>query len=328
MSFPPLAITFGLTLLYAVAMLIFVATNVMFLVWMERKVSAHMQSRLGPMRTGGFHGWAQVIADMVKTILKEDIIPARSDRWIFVLASFVLFVPAFLTFIVVPFSPKIIARDLNIGLLYFLAIPSVGVLGIIMAGWGSNNKYSLLGGMRSAAQLVAYEAPRALSVLSIAIMAGTLSTVSIVQAQKIPFLLLQPLAFLIFFIASLAETNHIPFDLPEAEAELIGGYHTEYSGIRWAIFMLAEYANLLAAAAMATILFLGGWKGFLLPGPIWFLLKSYLLIFVVMWLRWTLPRFRVDQLMNLCWKFLLPLSLVNLGVTAVAVTLGTSLWGG
>jgi len=328
MSLPPIVVTIGLPLLYAVAVLIFIALSVIFLVWMERKVSAHIQSRLGPMRTGGFHGWAQTTADMIKILYKEDIIPAKSDRWVFIMASFVIFIPAFLSYLVIPLGPKIIVRDLNIGLLYFLAIPSVGVLGIIMAGWGSNNKFSLIGGMRSAAQIIGYEAPRALAVLSVDIMAGTMSTVSIVQSQKIPFLLLQPLAFLIFFIASLAETNHIPFDLPEAEAELVGGFHTEYSGIRWAVFMLAEYANLFAAAAMGTILFLGGWKGFLLPGPVWFILKTYFLIFVVMWLRWTLPRFRMDQMMNLCWKVLLPLSLINLGITAVAVTLGTSLWGG
>lgn len=327
MTLPPLLVTLAVMLLYAVGIVIFIAASVIFLVWMERKVSAHIQSRLGPMKTG-FHGWAQTIADMIKILFKEDVIPAGTDKWVFVSASFVLFVPALLSYLIIPFGPKIIARDLNVGLLYFLAIPSVGVLGIIMAGWGSNNKYSFLGGMRSAAQLIGYEAPRALSVLSIALMAGTMSTISIVQAQKIPFLLVQPLAFIIFFIASLAETNHIPFDLPEAEAELVMGYHLEYSGIRWAIFMLAEYANLFAAAAMATILFLGGWKGFLLPGPIWFLLKAYAIIFVVMWLRWTLPRFRMDQMMNLCWKVLLPLSLLNLGLTAAAVTLGSSLVGG
>lgn len=327
MKLPPLIAAIGLALLYAAATLIFIALNVLFLVWMERKVSAHIQSRLGPMKTGGFHGWAQTTADMIKILLKEDVVPAKSDRWIFILASFVVFIPAFLSYLVIPLGPKIIMRDLNIGLLYFLAVPSVGVLGIIMAAWGSNNKYSLLSGMRSAAQIIGYETPRALSVLSVAIMAGTMSTASIVANQKIPFVLLQPLAFLIFFITSLAETNHIPFDLPEAEAELVGGFHTEYSSIRWAIFMLAEYAHVLAAAAMGTILFLGGWKGFLLPGPVWFILKTYFLIFVVMWLRWTLPRFRMDQVMNLCWKFLLPLSLVNLGLTAATVTLVTSIWG-
>ncbi len=321
MTFTALLTNLGLSVLYAAVVLAIISVSLIFMVWLERKVSAHIQSRLGPMVTGGFHGWAQLLADMVKSILKEDIIPRKSDRWVFILASFVIFVPAFLSFIVVPIGPNLVVRDLNVGLLYFLAVPSIGVLGIIMAGWGSNNKYSLLGGMRSAAQIVGYEAPRALSVLSVAMIAGTLSTVSIVSSQKIWFIIFQPLGFLIYFIASIAEVNRIPFDLPEAEAELVAGFYTEYSGIRFVIFQMAEYTNLLAASAMAAILFLGGWKGFLLPGPIWFLLKTYLLIFVIMWLRWTLPRFRIDHLMNLCWKVLLPLALVNLGITAAVITL-------
>ncbi len=311
-----------------VGIFIFIALSVLILVWLERKVAGHIQSRMGPMRVG-WHGLVQTLADMVKLISKESILPAKADKWLFFLAPFVVFIPAYLSYMVIPFAPKLIIRDFNIGLLYFLAIPSISVVGIIMAGWGSNNKYALLGGLRSAAQIISYEIPRALSVVGVVMLAGSMSTVTIVKSQSsIWFILLQPLGFLIYFISTLAEVNRIPFDLPEAESELVAGFHTEYSGIKWSIFMMSEYANVFAGCALCVVLFLGGWHGFLIPkgepwssvvSLIWFMVKTLILIFLMMWLRWTLPRFRVDQLMDLSWKVFLPLALINIGLTGLFI---------
>lgn len=314
-------------LLFAAGCFSFVGLSVIILVYMERKVSAHIQDRLGPMRTG-WHGSLQLVADMIKMILKEDIIPSKADKAVFVLAPFVVFIPAFLVYLIIPFGPGWVGRDLNVGILYFLAIPSVSVLGLIMAGWGSRNKFAFLGGMRSAAQMISYEIPRALSVLAVVMLAGTLSTVAVVNSQdRLWFIALQPLAFIIYFIASIAETNRIPFDFSEAESELVAGYGTEYSGIRWGLFMMAEYAAVFAAAAIGAVLFLGGWQGPFLPPVIWFLLKTYLLIFLMMWVRWTLPRFRIDQMMDLSWKLLVPLALLNLGLTGGLILLADKIWG-
>jgi NADH-quinone oxidoreductase subunit H len=301
------------------------ALMVLFLVWLERKVSAHVQDRLGPMVVGGWHGWAQTLADALKLLLKEDIVPASADGMLFKTAPFVVFLGAFTAYVVVPFGASSFVTDLNIGILYIVAASSLSVVGIIMAGWASNNKYSLYGGMRAAAQIISYEIPAAMSIMTVVIYAGSLSMVDIVNAQKggiqnwfifrNPFIFL---GFIIYFIASLAEVNRTPFDIPEAESELVAGFHTEYSGMRFAFFFLAEYANMYLVAAVATALFLGGWTQVLpasvapqfLPGPILFLLKSLALIFLQMWVRWSLPRLRVDQLMYLSWKILLPISLV------------------
>ncbi len=294
-----------------------VGLSVMALVWLERKISAHVQSRLGPMRVGP-HGSLQLLADILKLVTKEDLIPAKADYWSFVLAPFVVLLPAVLAFLVIPINSSLIIRNLNVGLLYFLAIPSISAVGLIMAGWGSRSKYPLLGGMRAAAQFVSYEIPRALSVIGIIMFTGSLSTVAVVSAQtRIWNILWQPLGFLVFFIASLAEGNRLPFDLPEGEAELVGGFHTEYSGARFALFFMAEYAHLVAACAMITVLFLGGGSGFLLPSVVWFLIKVFALISLVMWIRWTYPRFRPDQLMDISWKVLIPLSLINLAIAGV-----------
>lgn len=308
-------------LLVTIVLVAIAAGSVMILVYMERKVSADFQDRLGPMRVGP-HGTLQLVADTIKIMRKEDIIPACADRTVFKLAPYVIVVPALLAYVVIPFTSTWIARDLSLGLFYFLAIPSVSAVGIIMAGWGSGSKYPWLGGLRSAAQVMSYEIPRALSVLGVVMLAGTLSTVSIVNSQSgIWFIVLQPLGFLVFFISSLAELKRIPFDLPEAESELVAGYFTEYSGMRFMFFMMGEYVAMLAAAAMVTTLFLGGWRGPLLPPIVWFLLKTFAVIFVMMWLRWTLPRFRIDQLMSVSWKFLIPVALLNIVLTG-AIILG------
>jgi NADH-quinone oxidoreductase subunit H len=299
------------------------ALVVLFLVWLERKVSAHIQDRLGPMYVGGWHGWAQTIADALKLLLKEDIVPDACDKVLFKMAPFIVFLGAFAAFVVMPFGAASFVTDLNIGVLYVVSVGSLSVIGIIMAGWASNNKYSLYGGMRAAAQIISYEIPSAIAIMTVIIPVGSLSMVDIVNAQKggllhwfifrNPFIFV---GFIVYFIASLAEVNRTPFDLPEAESELVAGYHTEYSGMRFAFFFLAEYANMLLVAGVATTLFLGGWTSILpgetqfIPGPIAFFCKTLILIFIQMWLRWSLPRLRVDQLMYLNWKVLLPISFV------------------
>jgi NADH-quinone oxidoreductase subunit H len=309
------------------------ALAVLFLVWLERKISAHIQDRLGPMYVGGWHGWAQTLADAVKLLLKEDIVPDATDKLLFKMAPFIVFLGAFAAYVVIPFGVSSFVTDLNIGILYVVALGSLSVIGIIMAGWASNNKYSLYGGMRAAAQIISYEIPAAVAIMTVIIPVGSLSMVDIVNAQNGGiqnwFLFRNPftfLAFFIYFIASLAEVNRTPFDIPEAESELVAGFHTEYSGMRFAFFFLAEYANMLLVTCVATTLFLGGWTSVLpggsqlIPGPILFFLKAFAIIFVQMWLRWSVPRLRVDQLMYLSWKVLLPISFaLVLGVGWLAV---------
>ncbi|MBF0490089.1 MAG: NADH-quinone oxidoreductase subunit NuoH [Candidatus Omnitrophica bacterium] len=301
-------------LLSGLAAIGFIAFSAMFLIWLERKISAWIQNRMGPMMTG-FHGTLQPIADTIKLLLKEDIVPKGVDFLSWWLAPFFVTVPVVMAFLVIPFSPKWIALDLNVGVVYICSVTSLCVLGIFMAGWGSNNKYSLLGGMRSAAQIISYEVPLLLSVLLVVMEAGTLSMQGIIHAQSHGWFILKPhltLAFLIYFISATAEVNRVPFDIPEAESELVAGYHTEYSGMKFAMFFVAEYTNMFIISAIATTLFLGGWQGPWLPGVVWFLLKSYGVIVLLMWMRWTLPRVRMDQMMSFAWKVLTPIALLNI----------------
>ncbi|OGX25145.1 MAG: NADH-quinone oxidoreductase subunit H [Omnitrophica WOR_2 bacterium RIFCSPHIGHO2_01_FULL_48_9] len=295
----------------------FISLSAMFLIWLERKISAHIQNRMGPMICG-WHGSLQSIADSLKLLLKENIVPSGADKLVWSLAPFFVTVPVVMAFLTVPFSKTLIVRDLNVGILYVASITSICVLGIFMAGWGSNNKYSLLGGMRSAAQIISYEVPLLLSIVLVVMEAGTLSMQGIVQAQEQGWYVLKPnlaFAFLIYLISSTAEVNRVPFDIPEAESELGAGYHTEYTGMKFAMFFVAEYTNLVVVSAIATTLFLGGWQGPLLPGLFWFLIKVYGLVCLSMWVRWTLPRVRMDQMMTFAWKVLTPLSILNLLVS-------------
>ncbi len=304
-------------LLAAAAVTAFIAVNALFIIYLERKVAARMQLRRGPNRVGPL-GLLQTTADMVKLLGKEDIVPAAADKALFGIAPIMVFAATVLVFVVVPFGRGIIAADLDIGLVYFLAVGGLSVIGILAGGWASNNKYSLMGGMRSAAQIVSYEAPAALTVLAVAILAGSLRMSDIVRAQPvIGYVILQPVGFVLFLIASNAEINRSPFDLPESDSELVSGFLTEYSAMKFAFFLLAEYTNLFLAGAFATTLFLGGWRGPLLPPVAWFFVKTYAVVFVLMWIRWTFPRLRVDHLMEFSWKVLLPIALLNLVVTAV-----------
>jgi NADH-quinone oxidoreductase subunit H len=296
-----------------------VPLNVAFLVLVERKVAGHIQLRPGPMEVGP-HGILQTLIDAVKLLGKEMVTPQPTDKLIFFLAPIIVVAPAFVGFVPIPFSPMMQVRDVNVGILLIFAFSSISVISILMAGWASNNKYSLIGAVRSVAQNVAYEIPLLLATMSIIIMTNTFKLGEIVQAQSsVWFIFYQPIAAIIFFIATTAETNRAPFDLVEAESELVSGFHTEYTGMRFSLFFLAEYTNMVIAAAMFTVLFLGGWHGPVFPGMIWFLIKTYFLIFVVMWARWTYPRIRFDQLMNFSWKVLVPFALLNLLITAIVL---------
>jgi NADH-quinone oxidoreductase subunit H len=335
------AITYILIPLIKIALLLAIVPGYVAVITLaERKVIAWMQVRLGPMRVGPW-GVLQMVADPIKLLLKEDIVPERADKWIFTLAPVICLIPAFIVLAVIPVGPPITIlgrtinlyiTDLNIGVLYVLSISSVGVLGIILGGWASNSKYPLLGALRSAAQMVSYEVALGFSIIGVLMLSGSLSLVSIVEAQKHSgyYVFLQPVAFILFCVCGVAETNRAPFDLPEAESELVAGFHTEYSGFRFSLFFLAEYANMLTVAAMAVTLFLGGWLrpfptvpqlAFLdvIPGVLWFLGKVIILLYFYLWFRASWPRYRYDQLMKLGWQYLLPISMANLIVTAVLV---------
>jgi NADH-quinone oxidoreductase subunit H len=286
---------------------------------LEHKAMAHMQARLGPMYAGAFHGWAQLVADGVKFAQKEFVVPARADRSIFSLAPAIALIPYLIVLIVVPIAPGWVAVDLDIGLFFVLAVMSVSVLGSLMAGWASANKYSLLGGLRVAAQLMAYELPLVLAASSVAMAAGTLSLSGIVQAWSPWWLLWQAPAAVVFFVAGLAELARPPFDMPLADSEIIFGPFTEYTGLRFALFLLAEYAGIVVLCALTTVLFLGGWRGPLPEqlGWLWTLVKIFLLAFVVIWLRVSNPRLREDQLQRLAWQALVPIALAQLALTGV-----------
>jgi len=320
-----------------ILILSFFTTTVMIFIWLERRLVGRFQIRLGPNRAGRF-GLLQPVADAIKVLIKEDIVPARGDKWVHWLAPVVVFVPALMLFAVIPIAPtydgaNAIFADLNIGILYIIAIGTLGIIGIFMAGWASNNKYSMVGAMRAVAQMISYEIPMVLSIIGVLLIVGSLQMGRIVAEQSIPFILLQPLGFLIYFIGASAELNRCPMDLLEAESEIVAGYHTEYSGIKFSLFYLAEYGNALAVSAIIATLFLAGWKQpfsqelFILPPWLWFVIKLFTVFFVIMWIRSTLPRLRVDQLMGFAWKFLLPLALINIFITAIEVLFWpTSLW--
>lgn len=307
-----------------VAAALFVAVSVIFLVYLERKVAGHVHRRPGPFEVGP-HGMLQTVADALKLLGKQPLKPDGADPILFWLAPMAAFAPALLLLLPIPFGPILTGLEVNLGLLLILAFSGVNVLALCLAGWGSNNKWALLGAARSVAQAVGYEIPLLLAVLAVTFTNGTLNLSEMVARQG-PYpwhwnIAIQPLAFFIFFVCAVAETNRNPFDLPEAESELTAGFHTEYSGMGFGLFFLAEYTNMIVVCSVCTALFLGGWQGPFLPGFWWFLAKMYVLLLVMMWFRWTFPRLRFDQLLNLNWKWLLPLALINLMVTALVMKL-------
>ncbi len=334
---------FVIPLLKIVIVLNATLVGVTYMVLLERKVIAWAQSRLGPMRVGPY-GILQPVADAVKLMLKEDITPTRADKWVFTAAPIISMVPALIVYAVIPFGPEVslfgrqvtlYITDINVGLLYIVSVASVGVYGIILAGYASNSKYPLLASLRASAQLISYEVAVTLTLVSVIMMAGTLSMVGIVNAQydqRVWYIFPQFVAFVLVVIGGLAETNRAPFDLPEAEQELTGGFHTEYSGMRFALFFLAEYANMIVVSSVVTTLFLGGWLrpfpnvaafGFLdiVPSWAWFLIKSFVFLYFFIWVRATLPRYRYDQLMRLGWKVLIPMAIANLVITGIVKVL-------
>lgn len=316
-----------------------VAGWVAYATYLERKISAFMQARLGPMRVGPW-GLLQPIADGLKLLTKEDFIPDKADRWIFFCSPYIAVASAFIVFSVIPFGPDwAVIADVNIGLLLVLAVSSVGVLALILAGWSSNSKYALLGGLRSSAQMVSYEVSMGLSLIGALMFARSLSLSGIVAAQgadSIWYIVYQPVGFLLFLVSGIAENNRAPFDLPEAESELVAGFHTEYSGMRWSLFFMAEYAAMVVVSAVATTVYLGGWyfpfvqglteaRGhhnlYVVISLLVFLVKASLILYFYFWLRWTLPRFRYDQLMDIGWKWLIPSALINIALSALSLFL-------
>jgi NADH-quinone oxidoreductase subunit H len=320
-----------MALIAIVAALVFLIVIVMLETYLERRVLARMQDRWGPNRVGPW-GLLQPVADVLKLLMKEDIRPNVSDKWVFFLAPCIVLVPSVLAYAVIPFGRGMQVADINIGLLFLLALGAIPTIGVVLAGWGSANKYAVLGGMRAAAQMISFEIPLLLSLISPILIVGSLSMVDIVKSQaSLWYLFVQPVGFLIYYISGLAEGNRSPFDIPEAESELIAGYHIEYSGIRWALFFLAEYMNAFTVACIATTVFLGGWQPpfgaqlpfmWIIPSYFWFTVKAGLLFISMIWVRASLPRLRVDQLMAFNWKVLVPISLANLVVTGI----GVSLW--
>lgn len=311
-----------LLLYFGPVILLFVVLGfVTYAILAERKVIGWIQGRIGPNQVGPW-GLLQTVADILKLLIKEDTIPKNADHNLFKLAPIIAFVPAFAVLAVMPFSSQIQFADIGVGLLYYMAVSSITTIGILIGGWASNNKYALLGGMRSAAQMISYEIPLVLSVVGIVLTVGSLNLNEIVAAQqKTWFIFPQIIGFVVFIIASVSELNRTPFDLPEAESELVAGYHVEYSGFRFAFFMLAEYVYIFAMSSLTTVLFLGGWNApfglTFLPGIVWFIIKFSFVVFFLYWVRATMPRIRVDQLMQFAWKVLLPIALANIVLTAI-----------
>ena len=320
-----------------VLVLVVLLTICAYTTLLERKLVARFQTRIGPNRAG-FRGVLQPLADLVKLVFKEDLTPAGANRTMFTLAPVMAFIPAFMSIAVIPFGDSVtilgrridlVISDFNVGILFIFAVSSLGVYALVLAGWSSNSKYSLLGGLRSSAQMISYEVSLGISLVGVLLLAGTLSLTEIVQAQAGVgswYIWKQPLGFLLFLICGVAETNRAPFDLPEAENELVAGYHTEYSSVKFAMFFVAEYANMVTISAVATVFFLGGWTGPGLPPILWFLIKVLGFLFIFIWLRATLPRFRYDQLMRFGWLVLLPVTLANVVLTALFQQLGWLSW--
>lgn len=321
----------GIVLIKAVVVFACMLLCVAYMTWLERKVLGHMQVRCGPLRVG-WHGLLQPIADGIKLLFKEDIVVSSANAFLYILSPMIVTGAAFAAIAVVPFGDQIeilgkkIAlniADVDIGVLYIFALSSLSVYGITLAGWSSNSKYALLGGLRSSAQMISYELPMGLSIIGVLMLSGSLRPVDIVESQDVWYIVKQPIGFLIFLICGFAECNRNPFDLPEAENELVAGFHVEYSSMKFALFFMAEYAHMIVLSALVATLFLGGWRGPVLPGVVWFLLKVFALLFFFVWVRATYPRFRYDQLMKFGWKVLFPVSLLNILVTG----LGMVLWG-
>ena len=309
-------------LLIIAGVLVTLLTLSALLIWLERRLLGFWQERYGPNRVGPF-GLLQSVADMIKIFMKEDWVPPFADKAVFVIAPAVIIVTVLMSFAVVPFTPSIVVADLNVGLLFFLAMSSLSAYSVVLAGWASNNKYSLLGGLRASAQMLSYEVFMGLSLMGVVMLAGSFSLRDIVEAQhRVWFCIPQILGFIIFLIAGLAETKRIPFDIPEAEAELVAGFHTEYSGMKFGMFFVGEYLGVILISAMITVLFFGGWQGPWLPPAVWFSIKTFLFICLFILLRAALPRLRFDQLMAFGWKVMLPLALVNLTVTGAVVLAG------
>ena len=322
----------GIYGLWALGLFGFLSVTVLVLVWLERKALARIQMRMGPMRVG-FHGALQPLADAVKLMSKEDILPSWADRRVYWLAPLAVFVPSFLIWVTLPVAQDVVIRNMDLGLFYITAISVLSVLGLVMAGWGSANKYAILGGLRAAGQLLSYEIPFIMSILAVAMLVQSLNLEDIVNAQaNVAYALVQPLGLFLFLTAGLAELGRTPFDIHHAESEVVGGPFVEYSGAHWAIFFLAEYVNTFTVAALTTLLFLGGWRWPAMPfdgtvlhsalSVVWFMVKCYAVILVIFWIRGTYPRLRIDQLMAFGWKVLVPLSFANIVVTGVVLFYG------
>jgi NADH-quinone oxidoreductase subunit H len=310
-----------MSVVYFAAIAALITLNVILLLWIDRRISSFFQERLGPNRVGPF-GLFQALVDAVKLIGKEAITPSAVDKWVYMIAPIFTFTVTILLYAVLPYGNGMSAVNINIGILYFTAVSSTSVISILMAGWSSNNKYSLIGGMRTVAQIISYEIPLCFSMLGVVMLAGTLNLNEIVASQaRVWNIFLQPVGFIIFLIAALAELNKTPFDLIEAEQELVAGFHTEYSGMRFALFYMAEYANIFVVAGLGVTLFFGGWQGPILPSWMWFMIKTYLLILFIEWIRWTLPRTRVVKMMQFNWKVLIPASIANVFLTGIIIKL-------
>ncbi len=329
------AMQFVLYAIGALALFVFLSVTVLFLTWLERKALARIQMRMGPMRVG-VHGTLQPIADALKLVVKEDILPSWADRRVYWLAPLAVFIPTLLVWVTLPVARNLALRQLDYGLFYIVAVSVLSVMGLVMAGWGSANKYAILGGLRAAGQLISYEIPFIMAILAVAMLAQSLELEEVVDAQVTwAFILIQPLGFFIFLLSGLAELGRTPFDIHHAESEVVGGPFVEYSGAHWAIFFLSEYVNTFTLGALTTLLFLGGWRWPEMPldglphqalSFIWFFLKTYAVILVIFWIRGTYPRLRIDQLMALGWKMLVPLSFVNIVITGIVLFYGWPLW--